>query len=118
MRLAFSSLVALAVAATQVSGRASYRLHNRDTVDVCAQLDALLEVPEEFAGTIPIGLLSVCLCISGIPDFLEINPVAVAAVVVAGVPATTAAITALINTAATHTSCTFPDQAAPSCTSS
>jgi hypothetical protein len=58
MRLALASLVALCLTATQVVGRASYRLHNRDTTDVCAQLNGLLQVPQPFAGTVPVGFLS------------------------------------------------------------
>ena len=58
MRVVSASLAALTLATTQVVGRAAYRLHGRDSSDVCAQLNGLLEVPEPFAGTVPVGFLS------------------------------------------------------------
>ncbi len=58
MRTIFASVAALALAATHVAGRAAYQLHRRDTADICASLNGLLEVPEPFAGTVPVGFLS------------------------------------------------------------
>ena len=58
MRACFVSITAFSFAVTQALGRAAYQLHSRDSTDICAQLNGLLEVPEPFAGTVPVGFLS------------------------------------------------------------
>ncbi|KAI0094484.1 hypothetical protein BDY19DRAFT_912957 [Irpex rosettiformis] len=118
MRVCSTGIAAFTFAATQVLGRAAYQLHSRDTTDVCAQLNGLLEVPEPFAGTVPVGFLSTCLCLGDIPKFMTSNGVAIAAVAAGGRDAAVSALTSMVNKAPNHKSCPFPDQAQPSCTSS
>ncbi|KAI0348169.1 hypothetical protein BDW22DRAFT_61052 [Trametopsis cervina] len=118
MRLQILSLLALVAAPAQVLGRASYKIHGRGTSDTCAQLNGLLEVPEPFAGVIPVGSLNICLCLSDIPEVLTTNGVAIAAVAVSGRDATVTALTNMVHNAANHKFCPFPDNAEPSCSSS
>ncbi|THH09074.1 hypothetical protein EW146_g8795 [Bondarzewia mesenterica] len=68
----------------------------RALVDVCASIDADLDVPNPFGGNaLVIGKLDLCLCLSAIPQFLTANVLAIAAVAIAGKPVVTAALEAL-----------------------
>lgn len=108
------SAVILAVT-LQVAGRAASQLHGRTTTDICANVNGLLEVPEKFAGTVPVGLISKfiacsrsltwadeqqnqdqCFCLSEIPSMLTSNAVAIAAVVDSSQTAASSALTSMV----------------------
>ncbi|KAI0783349.1 hypothetical protein C8Q75DRAFT_810935 [Abortiporus biennis] len=110
-------LVALFGTLAHVSGRALTErtsLTERALVDICAEVDAALSV-DVLGIAVAVGLLDVCLCISALPLFIETNAVAIAAVNLVGVASVTAEITALINSASGHKSCSYPDHADPIC---
>ncbi|TCD70117.1 hypothetical protein EIP91_004846 [Steccherinum ochraceum] len=114
MRFAATSLVAFAVVA-QVAARAfNNELVSRGLTDTCAEVDAGLSV-NILGISIVVGLIEVCLCISGIPVFLKENSVAIAAVNLAGIASVSAELTTMINTAKGHQKCTYPDNCDPLC---
>jgi len=116
MRFAAPALVALAATAHAAARAFDNELVKRTTTDVCAEVDAGLSV-NILGISIVIGLIDVCLCISGVPAFVKANAVAVAAVNVAGVASVTADITAMINNAKGHQKCTYPDNFVAACVS-
>ncbi|THH30633.1 hypothetical protein EUX98_g3550 [Antrodiella citrinella] len=108
MHIAASPLIVLAGAAL-VAGRAfNNELVARTTTDICAEVDAGLSV-SLLGISIVIGLIEVCLCVSGIPAFVKTDAVAIAAVNIAGVASVSADIEAMINTAKGHQKCSYPD---------
>ncbi|TCD70118.1 Dihydroxyacetone synthase [Steccherinum ochraceum] len=102
------AFVAVAAAVTAVSGRVINELLGRTTLDVCAQIDANLAV-DVLGIAVVVGALDICLCIDAIVDILKVNAVVIAAVDLVGEAAVVAELTALINGAAGHESCTYPD---------
>lgn len=98
------------------AARATYQRHARTTTDVCANVDAGLKV-NLLGIVVTVGVVDVCLCISGIPDFLKVDAVAKTAVGIAGVAAVTAQLEAMINSAADHKTCSYPDNCTPVCSS-
>jgi len=82
----------------------------RDLIDVCAGLDVDFEVLN-----IVFGHLDVCLCIGLLPDFIEVDVVAQAAVAVAGETVVLAQLEALINAADGKQTCNYPTHASPIC---
>ncbi|KAH8094605.1 hypothetical protein BXZ70DRAFT_347818 [Cristinia sonorae] len=110
-----AALSTLVIAASAVSGRVLEGLLGRSTVDVCAQIDAGLSV-DLLGIAVTVGVLDICLCISGIVDILEVNAVVKAAVGLVGEAAVVAELTAMINSAAGHKTCTFPDHCDQICT--
>ncbi|KAI0783350.1 hypothetical protein C8Q75DRAFT_810936 [Abortiporus biennis] len=117
MRFAFP-LIAAFLAVVQVSGRAlTQHLEARTFTDTCAEVDAGLSI-DLLGIRITVGLIQVCLCLSGIPDFIKADAVAIAAVNLVGVASVTAEVTAMINGAKGHKNCIFPDHADPFCSAS
>ncbi|KAI0074391.1 hypothetical protein K474DRAFT_66776 [Panus rudis PR-1116 ss-1] len=117
MRSPLFTTALLAALVSTVSSRATHRLSKRST-DTCA---SLINKPLAVTVTVglppvSIGIISTCLCVSGIPNFLQSNVVGQAAVAVAGAPAATAALQSLIT--ASGSVCSYPDNAAPICTTS
>ncbi|KZO97136.1 hypothetical protein CALVIDRAFT_94071 [Calocera viscosa TUFC12733] len=89
----------------------------RSTTDKCANLaNQPLTVVYPPIGPVTIGLINVCLCLSGISGFESTNIVAIAAIDIAGTPATTTSLTNLINGHGIE--CTYPDNATGRCLSS
>ncbi|KZT02867.1 uncharacterized protein LAESUDRAFT_393558 [Laetiporus sulphureus 93-53] len=89
----------------------SRQMHiQRDLLDVCASLDVDLEILG-----IVYGHLDICLCVSLIPDFIEVDVVAQAAVDVLGLAVVEASIQALIEGADSHAQCQYPPHAEPVC---
>jgi len=105
----------MALAVPLVSGRVINELLGRSTIDVCAEVDAVLELDVLGIATV-FGALDICLCISAIVDILDVNVVVEAAVAVVGEVAVVAELTALINSAIGHQSCTYPDHFEAVCT--
>jgi len=108
--LAFTTLTA--------SARTFKGLSRRTSSDTCANLVNLPVAVTVAAGIPPvtIGLINTCLCLSGISNFESTNIVAIAAVEVAGAPATTSSLTTLVH--GHGSSCEYPDNAAPVCLAS
>ncbi|KAI0717829.1 hypothetical protein C8T65DRAFT_104117 [Cerioporus squamosus] len=92
----------------------------RETTDTCASLvNAPLKVTLAGApAPVTIGLITTCLCLSGIPLFAQTNVVAVAATSVAGQAATVASLTSMITSSSSSRVCTYPDNAVPVCSTS
>ncbi|EED80966.1 predicted protein [Postia placenta Mad-698-R] len=84
----------------------------RNLLDVCAGLDTDLTV----LGIVT-GHIDTCLCLSLLPDFLQADATAKAAVTLAGVDVVTAQLEALINDAGNSESCSYPPHASPVCSS-
>ncbi|THH13016.1 hypothetical protein EUX98_g9767, partial [Antrodiella citrinella] len=104
MRLVKTAFIAFAVCSSAASGRVLHRLVNRASTDICANLaNAPLTVSIGAIGSVTIGLIK-------ISNFEATNIVALAAVEIAGEAATTTSLQALINGAAGHQTCAYPDQ--------
>ncbi|KAH8094606.1 hypothetical protein BXZ70DRAFT_348089 [Cristinia sonorae] len=117
MRFAAPALVALAATGHAAARAFNNELVARTTTDTCAEVDAGLSV-NILGISIVVGLVEVCLCISGIPLFVKSNSVAIAAVNIAGIASVSAELTAMINTAKGHQKCTYPDNCDPLCAKS
>jgi len=88
----------------------------RQSLDICAYVDADLEVTNPLTGSpLVLGLLEICLCVSGIPSFIQTNPITILAVAIVGAPKVQAAVAALITTASNSQHCTYPDNCTPVC---
>jgi len=114
MRLALNPAVAFGLLLPLASLVASSSLTQRAVLDVCANIDANLEV-DLLGISIVVGLLDVCLCLSVLPTFITTDIIAIAAVDLVGEASVIAALTALINDAPDHQSCSYPDNASPVC---
>ncbi|KIP11691.1 hypothetical protein PHLGIDRAFT_99111 [Phlebiopsis gigantea 11061_1 CR5-6] len=112
----FTSLLGLLLLSAIPRGesRATYQLHTRASSDVCADVDAALIV--KFLGTdVDVGPLNICLCLSGIPALLTSNIIVKTAVGLVGGSVVSAALTSMVNSAADHQTCLYPDNADPIC---
>jgi len=109
MRL-FRTLPALGL----ILGARASRLDVRDTTDVCATLDTELKVPDPQGASDSVGMIDVCLCISGISAFIQTDAVGMQAVTIAGEVAVTQILTDLINNDAPQ-NCYYPDYSTPVC---
>ncbi|OBZ68560.1 Protein priA [Grifola frondosa] len=89
---------------------------SRGTSDVCADVDAELVIPG-LLGTppFPIGILDLCLCLSGIPALMATNPLVITATALDGQTAIKAVLTDMVNSAKDHETCSYPDNADASC---
>ncbi|EMD32530.1 hypothetical protein CERSUDRAFT_87858 [Gelatoporia subvermispora B] len=114
MRFAKYPAAALALLLPLVSQVASSSLTQRDLVDVCANVDAELQV-DVLGIKVDIGLIQVCLCLSVLPTFIETNLIAIAAVDLVGQASVLSALTGMVNDAADHKSCSYPDHSSPFC---
>ncbi|KAH9975008.1 hypothetical protein BGW80DRAFT_1225313 [Lactifluus volemus] len=96
---------------------ASHPLDTRGLLDVCASVNADLDVPNLLGSSTTIGVIDACLCMSSIPLFTQTNVVAIAAVGQAqgGEPTVTSILTDLINEAAARSGCHYPDHSIPAC---
>ncbi|OCH90062.1 hypothetical protein OBBRIDRAFT_826179 [Obba rivulosa] len=106
--IAFALLLPLAGLATSSS------LTQRALLDVCANVDAELQV-DLLGIKVVVGLIEVCLCLSVLPTFITTNIIAEAAVGLVGEASVLSALTDLVNDAADHQSCTYPDNSSPFC---
>lgn len=85
----------LALAATSVTAN-SLTLKPRAFIDVCANVNANLAVNVPIIGTVVVGHLNLCLCVSALPVFITTNLVAIAGVTLVGVGPVNAILVALV----------------------
>ncbi|CAL1694226.1 unnamed protein product [Somion occarium] len=118
MRFSFPLLFAFGALVSQVTARA-LQPAKRTTSDVCAEVSAGLTIPGLLGlPPITIGILNICLCLSGIPDLLHTNALVIALVDIVGVVQATAQITDMVNKASKGSKCTFPDHSFSVCSAS
>ncbi|KAH9974995.1 hypothetical protein BGW80DRAFT_1488004 [Lactifluus volemus] len=108
---------ARALSSLKTRGPGSHPLAARELLDVCAFMSGDIIIPNAEDFYFPVGAIDVCLCTSSLPLFIQTNPIAVAAVREArgGEPTVTSILTDLINKAAAHSCCLYPDHSIPSC---
>ncbi|KII85425.1 hypothetical protein PLICRDRAFT_44725 [Plicaturopsis crispa FD-325 SS-3] len=92
----------------------------RDILDVCAALDVDLSLPDILKHGEPLvtGHLDVCLCISVLPTFIQVDAAAQAAVALLGEGPVTATLEALINEHPSSSKCVYPPHAHALCSTS
>lgn len=93
----------------------AHPLDARDLLDVCASVNAELEVPNLLGILTAVGVVDVCLCLSALPVFLETNVVALLAVTIAGEKVVTDVLTNLIIGSAPSSHCVYPAHSTPAC---
>jgi len=114
MRVLFP-LVALLAGAHALS---SSPYQKRAGSDTCANIEATVEFPNPLNGKpITFGSISICACLSGIPNLCNTNPVLLAASLVVGTPKVVNFVTILVTTGPGSHICTYPDHASPVCSS-
>jgi len=113
----FTSLVVAVAAASHVYARALSTLEERSFTDICAQVDATLEVSILGIIQVGVGLLEICTCISLLPTVLSasVDATVLAGINLVGIATVEADVTALINSAHGKKSCFFPDHAVSIC---
>lgn len=88
----------------------------RGSSDVCASVDASLDVPEPLTGRLhSVGHLKSCICVSDIPSLMKTNSIATQASIIAGVSKTHAALNDLITTSNDSHHCSYPDNCSRFC---
>ncbi|KAF7793465.1 hypothetical protein EIP86_004577 [Pleurotus ostreatoroseus] len=114
MRLDPKALLGFAAIVSGVNAGALATYYARDTTDICANVDAQLSVP--FLGVnVNVGLINICFCLGDIPGLLSSNGICVTAVGLTSTSAVTNSLTDMVNNAADHKKCTYPDHAVPKC---
>ncbi|KAF9555940.1 hypothetical protein CPC08DRAFT_820776 [Agrocybe pediades] len=85
--------------------------------DACGEVNGFLQVPNQFfpGQTVNAGLISACLCVSGIPSFIALNPAAINGISFAGKAAVTQALTNMITGGKNYGTCYYPDHSSPQC---
>jgi len=114
--LPFLSLL-LGARASSLGSRAPHRLNARTTSDTCAFLDTSLDVTVPKMGKVSAGMIDQCLCLSGVQQFVQTNVAAQAAVLLVGLADTTNDVTKLIGNSRSKSTCVYPDNSVPACTS-
>jgi len=90
----------------------------RDTFDVCANINAELIIPDLVGKPVDFGLITgVCLCQSGISQFILSNSITKPAVDQFGSTIVTAIVTNLLLTSPSLSHCDYPDHSVPTCQS-
>ncbi|KAI0300652.1 hypothetical protein B0F90DRAFT_395233 [Multifurca ochricompacta] len=94
---------------------ASHPLDARAPLDVCANVNVDLAVPDSLGTLTTVGRIDVCLCLSALPLFLKTNNVAIVAVQTASESVVTDILTKIIIGTAPNAHCVYPDHSTPIC---
>ncbi|KAG5638364.1 hypothetical protein H0H81_000375 [Sphagnurus paluster] len=93
MRFILASAVALSSLFSSVAGFNNLGKRDAFTTDVCAEVNAVLQVSTQPGKVTTIGRIQACLCISTLPSFIITNILAIQASALVGKPKTTDLIT-------------------------